>query len=269
MDDLSLMLALELQRQDLEVLGESLKGKQRAGEKTDLDIALEAYHDELEAVAIQAFDHTMALSIARAVSSDAPIIAEAQEAEEQAERDHQFAMSLSGDGQVPQHTTESIGKVLDDDFMEYLAAMNLKEPEGQSESSSWAASRKSEGSRECVACRDQFPPLALSRSPCSHEYCRECLVGLVRSSLQDESLFPPRCCRQTIPVNTGRWFSPELVGRYKAKKMEYETTNRIYCSEPTCSTFVPPAFISGEIAQCPRCSRKTCTHCKGQQHTGI
>ncbi|KAH6993729.1 hypothetical protein EDB82DRAFT_499777, partial [Fusarium venenatum] len=97
---------------------------QRAGEKTDLDIALEAYHNELEAVAIQAFDHTMALSIARAVRSDAPIIAEAQEAEEQVERDHQFAMSLSGDGQVPQHTSESLGKVLDDDLMEYLAALN-------------------------------------------------------------------------------------------------------------------------------------------------
>jgi hypothetical protein len=268
----SLLLALELQREDLQAIGESMKGKQRADEKTDLDIALEIYQNELDTVSNHAYDREMALSIARAVLSDASIIIEAQEAEDQAERDHRFAMSLSGNGneQVPRHSTERMDETLDDQLIEYLQALNIEEPEDQPESSSWAASRKPEAVRECIACGDEFPPFALSRSPCSHEYCRKCLVGLVRSSLQDESLFPPRCCRLPIPVTTGgKWFSPEIVGQFRAKKLEYETPNRTYCSKPTCSTFVPPAFITGEVAHCPKCSQKTCTHCKGRQHTGI
>lgn len=99
--------------------------------------------------------------------------------------------------------------------------------------------------------------------------CRGCLVGLVGSSLQDESLFPPRCCGQHIPIEPGRWFSPDLVGEFRAKRVEFETPNRTYCSELSCSTFVPLAFIAGGVARCPKCSRRTCADCKGQYHIGI
>ncbi|CZS81087.1 unnamed protein product [Fusarium graminearum] len=140
---------------------------------------------------------------------------------------------------------------------------------GQTESSIWASSRNESQTTECIACNNQFPPLALFKPSCSHEYCRACLVGLVRSSLQDESLFPPKCCGQTIPIKQGRWFSPQLVGQFQAKKLEFDTPNRTYCSEPSCSTFIPPVFIAGEIAICPRCNRRTCIHCKGSHHTGV
>uniref|UniRef100_A0A4E9E185 RING-type domain-containing protein n=1 Tax=Gibberella zeae TaxID=5518 RepID=A0A4E9E185_GIBZA len=116
---------------------------------------------------------------------------------------------------------------------------------GQTESSIWASSRNESQTTECIACNNQFPPLALFKPSCSHEYCRACLVGLVRSSLQDESLFPPKCCGQTIPIKQGRWFSPQLVGQFQAKKLEFDTPNRTYCSEPSCSTFIPPVFIAG------------------------
>jgi hypothetical protein len=94
-------------------------------------------------------------------------------------------------------------------------------------------------------------------------------VDLARLSLQDESLFPPKCCRQTIHVEQGRWFSPQLGGQFRAKILEFNTPNRTYCSEPSCSTFIPPVFIDGDMATCPRCFRRTCIHCKGLHHIGV
>ncbi|KAF5557783.1 IBR finger domain-containing protein [Fusarium phyllophilum] len=271
MDTSSLMLALQLQQQDLNLWELSKKGKQREGEVTDSDLAFEACRHELELMTAQISDQVMALSVARAVESDGQLIREAQLAEEQAAKDHEYAVRLSKD---PNATTRSgaekgkkVQRVDDDDendLIDVLRSMNLGgfdySMSDQPESSSWASSRKPPQTRECIACNDRFPPLALSQTPCSHDYCRECLVGLVRSSLQDETLFPPRCCGQNIPIKKSRWFSPELVGQFQAKKLEFETPDRTYCSVPSCSTFVPPAFISGDSATCPKCSRRTCIH---------
>lgn len=283
MDDASVMLALQLQREDLDLWERSRKGKQRAGETTDSDLALEICRHELEAATTQVSDHSFALSIARAIRTDAELIRDMQVTERQATRDRDFALRLFNDPHakatpVPAPAKGQKGKglvyKLDDGLADILDSLKIgdfdHEIMEQAESSSGAASRKPpQATRECIACNDRFPPLALSRSPCSHEYCHACLVGLVRSSLQDESLFPPRCCGQHIPVENGRWFAPELVGQFKAKKLEYDTPNRTYCSDLSCSTFIPPAFIAGDVARCPRCSKRTCIHCKAPYHTGV
>ncbi|KAF4439623.1 IBR finger domain [Fusarium acutatum] len=279
MDTSSLLLALQLQQQDLNLWEQSKKGKQREGEVADSDLALEACRHELELMTAQISDQVLTLSIARAVESDGQLIREAQLAEEQAAKDREYAVRLSRDPNAATRSdAEKEGKLPrvdeeEDGLIDILRSMNLGgfdySTSDQPESSSWASSRKPPQTRECIACNDRFPPLALSRSPCSHEYCRECIVGLVRSSLQDETLFPPRCCGQNIPVTKGRWFSPGLVGQFQAKKLEFDTPNRTYCNEPSCSTFVPPQFIAGETATCPRCRRRTCVHCKGQYHSGV
>lgn len=279
MDNPSLILALQLQQQDLDLWEQSRKGKQREGELTDVDLAFEACRQELEAMTAQISDQALALSIARAVDSDGQLIREAQLAEEQAARDREFALTISKDPSVgARPTTAKTGEEepmdgVDDSLIDILRSLNLgglsDSMSGQPESSTWASSRKESQTKECIACKDLFPPLALLRSSCSHEYCRACLVGLVSSSLQDETLFPPRCCGQTIPVEQGRWFSPQLVGQFRARKLEFDTPNRTYCSEPSCSTFIPPTFVNGETATCPRCARRTCIHCKGAYHTGV
>ncbi|KAF4339196.1 IBR finger domain protein [Fusarium beomiforme] len=279
MDTSSLMLALQLQQQDLNLWEQSRKGKQREGQVTDSDMALEACRRELEAMAAQISDQALALSIAKAVETDGQAIREAQLAEEQAARDREYAIRLSENPSARARPTSTkqkkaqLADEVDDELIDILRSMNLgsfdDSKSGKPESSSWAASRKPSQTRKCIACNDSFPSLALSKSPCSHDYCRECLVGLVRSSLQDETLFPPRCCGQNIPVTQGRWFSPKLVGQFQAKKLEFDTPNRTYCNKLTCSTFVPPAFIAGDIATCPRCQERTCIHCKGRYHRGV
>ncbi|UPK91804.1 hypothetical protein LCI18_002739 [Fusarium solani-melongenae] len=274
-DGESLMLAIQLQRQDLDEYEHSKKGKHREDEIIDSEVALEACRKELEEMAAFLSDQAFCISIARAVESDALLIAEAKAAEEQAASDRAFALRLSGNPKATPgaDTTKANEKKrpadhLDDASIERFKLMNRFAPD-HAESSCSAASREPTETRECIACTDSFPPPALSRSPCSHEYCRGCLIGLVNSSLRDESLFPPRCCTQPIPIETGPWFSPTLVGEFRAKQLEHDTPNRTYCSEPTCSTFVPPAFISEDVALCPKCSKRTCVHCKGPFHHGI
>ncbi|EKJ71473.1 hypothetical protein NXS19_006972 [Fusarium pseudograminearum] len=123
--------------------------------------------------------------------------------------------------------------------------------------------------KECVSCLQDFPSLELYQCPCSHKYCRECLTALLYLSLRDEWRFPPRCCREPIPIPLIGWFSEELLLRFRDRQLEYDTPDRTYCSAPTCSTFVPPACIVGTIAQCPTCSQLTCTNCKGERHEGF
>lgn len=272
-DTESLMLAIQLQRQDLDDCELLRKGKHREDEIIDSDVALETCRQELDEIATLISDQKLCISIARAVESDAQLIAEVKTAEEQAASDRAFALRLSGNPHATPTTNlanenKRPADHLDDSSIERFKLMNRFEPD-HAESSSSAASRIEPPSRECVACADRFPPSALSRSPCYHEYCRDCLVGLVQASLRDESLFPPRCCTQPIPIETGPWFSPTLVGEFRAKKLEHDTPNRTYCSKPSCSTFVPPAFIANDVARCPKCSHKTCVHCKGPSHQGL
>ncbi|KAI6767695.1 hypothetical protein HG530_005704 [Fusarium avenaceum] len=152
MDSSSLILALQLQQQDLDLWEQSRKGKQREGELTDVDLALEACRQELEAMTAQISDQVLALSIARAVESDARVIREAQLAEEQASRDREFALALSKDPSararpitVETGEEEPMGGV-EDGFIDLLSSMNLGElPDsvsGQPESSTWASSRR-------------------------------------------------------------------------------------------------------------------------------
>jgi hypothetical protein len=89
------------------------------------------------------------------------------------------------------------------------------------------------------------------RTPCGHAYCLGCLRDLFKASMQDESLMPPRCCRQAIPLALAKLTLKEIED-YNAKQLEYSTTDRLYCSQPTCSIFIPPKFIVNNIGTCPK-----------------
>ncbi|KHN98270.1 IBR domain containing protein [Metarhizium album ARSEF 1941] len=123
--------------------------------------------------------------------------------------------------------------------------------------------------RRCVACMADVACFETVRRPCSHEYCRACMADLFQSVIKDESLFPPRCCSQPIPLGLFQTFLPaESAGRYRAKELEYTTKDRTYCHEAACSTFIPTHLIRGEVATCVKCWSKTCTICKGSSHDG-
>ncbi|RDA88377.1 hypothetical protein CP532_5557, partial [Ophiocordyceps camponoti-leonardi (nom. inval.)] len=145
--------------------------------------------------------------------------------------------------------------------------------EGEAKSSSRAASRASKETVQpfvtCICCGDAGVSCDMVRSPCGHEYCRDCLAKLFEASIEDESLFPPRCCKQPFEIEEAQIFLPdELVCRFKTKKVEFESSDRTYCWKATCSSFIPIQSIRDGVAHCSGCCSTTCAICKQESHKG-
>ncbi|KAE8307822.1 hypothetical protein BDV41DRAFT_553263 [Aspergillus transmontanensis] len=281
-------LIVQLQLEDAGFYFESSKGKTR--EPTDEELAFQLQNEELESVSQFLVDRRMAMSFAAAVQADGNILDDSVLEEKNAVKDRNIAHRWTEDGcslapgDHQAHPEEST--TLDDETLDKLQILYMfglegyknnhgvgiaREETGQAESSAWAAqrSRQSIPLHRCVACRDEVEFVNIARVPCRHEYCRSCLEDLFNASMTDESLFPPRCCRQPINVNIARIFlKADLIQRYEKKKIEFETPNRTYCYVPECSTFINTSHIEGEVATCPSCSRTTCTSCKGRAHIG-
>ena len=288
----TLRATIDIYLQDLDELQLAAKGKgkRREGEMTDHEVAIAASRAELISFKQAVLDRTMCASIFDAVRQDAPAIAEAVQAEAQARQDREMACSLGGVA-VPQPaaarpsrpTFSVITEPLENDFIDKLGAIYISDPtrEGAAESSAWAASRPRPGAatpgprpdtpgvRQCVICRDYYRFYEVASFPCQHHMCRECLVDLFTRLLSDQTLFPPRCCRDPIALDQCRFLlGSVLVGKYLAKKLEYETPNPTYCWQPTCSQFIPPQGIRDNVGTCVKCGVRTCVLCKGQAHVG-
>jgi hypothetical protein len=141
----------------------------------------------------------------------------------------------------------------------------------QSESSTSAAARKTNklAGINCTSCMEDILPTDVARLPCGHDYCGPCILQLFNTSLVDQTLFPPRCCRQLIPpADFLAFLTTELIQSYELKKQELETTDRTYCSDPSCSVFLRPENIKGDCATCPDCKKITCATCKAPAHEG-
>lgn len=121
---------------------------------------------------------------------------------------------------------------------------------------------------ECVICRDSTTQAF--KAPCGCFYDRECLTQLFEKASVDESLFPPRCCNRQIPFAQVRTiFTPRVVQNFEKMTEEFKTPNRLYCHNPICSSFLGPAVANrGQRTnkKCPRCSKTTCSFCKGPAH---
>ncbi len=269
------------------------KGKHPEGQESDVQVAMDILKADLESWATVGSDKAMCRSMARAIRSDGHVIQAAVQ-EVQAARDREFARNLDSPGAVQAsdpgaqdaaHQAFLLETSLDEELaikLQILYMSNSDDEDGYHlpgtapESSSSAASRlhpadtgQPDKKRECTACGDRHHFFDLARCPCDHEYCRACFAELFQNALKDESLFPPRCCRQPIPLEENRAVLPApLVGQFLAKKMELETPNRIYCYDPQCSTFVPPGLVADELARCPSCDKRTCAICRGETHEG-
>ncbi|KAL8716422.1 MAG: hypothetical protein Q9220_000329 [cf. Caloplaca sp. 1 TL-2023] len=122
---------------------------------------------------------------------------------------------------------------------------------------------------KCFICGDSLPMSRILRLPCNHDYCDDCITSLFRSAMKDESLFPPRCCRQDVRVTQVQCLFPDdFMLTFKQREIELGTPNPIYCSNKTCSSFIDHSHIEEDIATCPKCESKTCTVCRGIDHQG-
>ncbi|KAL7951526.1 hypothetical protein V8C42DRAFT_304332 [Trichoderma barbatum] len=281
-DQESLDVIIELQLQDAQSM---IKGKYREGEAPDFEFALECFNAELQSLHTLLHDQAMARSVARAVVSDADIIRELVGQEEQATRDRELALNGVGSDNLPQNGfpqyefpqdggSPGSGTMSDEMTNKLIILFNGgDEPSPVAESSRWGqtrASTRTSKQRRCIVCNDEFPFVDTLRCPCSHDYCRACLSNYISKAIDDESIFPPRCCGQPIPLDGVNqiFVSAGILGKYRAKELEYNSVKRMYCHVPSCSMFIPTQFIQDEVATCVKCRKKTCVICKGASHQG-
>nr|POF06925.1 putative e3 ubiquitin-protein ligase ari4 [Quercus suber] len=298
MDPLTLDAIVQIQLEDSQAVAKLAKGKQREGEMTDAQIALEMYAEDLNACRNTLDDRKMARSMAIAVNRDGQIIREAYQQEAQHAKDHQVDADISQNnpGTLVTTTANDTDMDADDPWLEdemlakasaiYNGTQDLADSlsvpghdrdfanDPQIESSTQGASRRANikpKTGHCVICGEEKDFYDVARVPCNHEYCRGCLAELFRLSMTDETLFPPRCDDQEIPLNRVKFFLPtDLAHDFEAKYVELSTKNRIYCHDPHCSTFIPPAEsdMAVDWVTCPQCNKTTCTTCKAISHTG-
>ncbi|KAI3397161.1 hypothetical protein diail_11135 [Diaporthe ilicicola] len=121
--------------------------------------------------------------------------------------------------------------------------------------------------RVCVSCMSEAQNESSHRCPCSHIWCRDCIVQRFELAIRNASMMPAQCCRLDMLPDNDPSIDPELWTRYLEKKVEAETPNPTYCSKPKCSMFVPPRNITEARAKCV-CGRLTCAACNAEWHAG-
>ncbi|KAL8679326.1 MAG: hypothetical protein Q9186_004373 [Xanthomendoza sp. 1 TL-2023] len=238
MDEASeeVILAIQLQDlNDLENLGRSEDGP------NDAHLALRLYQEELEQHATNLRDHRLARlfgesPIANLHLPDLPPNAlhllQRQASEPEPSTDNLVGQASGSEGASSNSTTD----VIEQDFSE---VMGVCEEAGVIPDTSSAESSEEESPllhndiqhtrnldlvnvqvadkdeeaqlpAVCVACQDQLQQES-SHLACGHDYCHGCLVSLFNSAMTDESLYPPRCCRELIPLNLVQsHFSPQF-----------------------------------------------------------
>lgn len=265
MDDETLALHIRLQLEDIQQLECQLKSEQLEGSSSDFQAALDGYRHELTTYLGLQSDRAMALSISQAVRLDTPVIGRYLEEEERARRDHQFALRLHDPQAEPLPTSRQLEAPPAVGLLGFAPAAD--EPQNAADESQKALVIYEAPKFKCVCCGATSAPNGGLRSPCAHEYCGDCLVHLFELALEDDNLFPPRCCRHNIPLDMSREFiGPDLAGRFLAKKLEMETPNRTYCHDRQCARFIPPQFVRIDVGTCVSCAKKTCVLCKAASH---
>lgn len=303
MDDASADLILRLQIQDIQRLQQEQKGKQRAGVMTNTEQVLTLQREEMELALSVLQDRRFCRSIATDVGLDAALLDSMDAEETQAHEDRRLAQRFSSRTGPAAAPYQSALKPLTDECLDRFSSLNAASDDSGEVSGctrrvgmliryligsvlGYADADAGEGSyryfnmrardentrqEECIVCAESKPYLETVPLACQHIYCQDCLRKLFDDATIDETLYPPRCCRAPINPETVRGIlGPDLCNKFEAKAVEWETSNRVYCPIPTCSTFIPPPVGTNHVAKtsCPVCTQEVCTACKREWHGG-
>ncbi|KAI9816480.1 MAG: hypothetical protein M1827_001612 [Pycnora praestabilis] len=100
--------------------------------------------------------------------------------------------------------------------------------------------------RTCLICSIEKPQdesIVFPCRTCSHAWCVACVRKSFLSACDDESMMPPKCCKQLQLSVVMPHLSKEEVELFKAKFEEWNTPNRVYCPVPSCSAFIPNRLL--------------------------
>jgi hypothetical protein len=276
MDEASADLIIDLQQEDVADALASQKGKQVTGRLTDFELALNTYKNDLDCYGTTLRDYRLARSMDQAVQDDGVALTMALQEEARHADDRAIALRLGGHegSSTDQHQTGQLRTGVSEETLARLGQLSVNEEpllyfnETEAGSSKGAAGPR-KGYLDCAACTDSKPISAMVKVPCSHHYCRPCAVRLFEESITDESLFPPRCCRQAIPLSLVRGILGfKLVNQFEAISIERNDPYRTYCANPACSAYLSPDMVKLYVGTCRYCLDSTCTLCKKLAHEG-
>ena len=278
MDPNSADIILSLQAQDLAELDRDLKIDEKDTGNADLKLALEYYEEELRHAAFLMRDHAYGQKVGEADNSGppSPLISPTPDfdrisaalATSLTIRDGASSTNQSnGDGIQTAVTLEDSDTASEEGNL----GIHCREPSidvgVQDDMNNDDENQPVVYS--CVACNMCEEENDMVHVPCGDYYCKHCTIQLFSLSMKDESLFPPRCCRQPIPLElVSIVLGAELQENFEHKAIEFFTADRTYCSQSTCGGFIPPISIKNEKATCPECGLITCTTCKNAEHEG-
>ncbi|TFK17764.1 IBR domain-containing protein [Coprinopsis marcescibilis] len=301
-DHESAVLIAQLQLEDALLVSSRSKGKGRAGASpSDQEFALQIQAEEFSDWKQVHKDASLALSLQNALETDAGILEAYRLVEESAAADRRAAELLERGTRLPQ-PTEAQRTVGED--REFVRRFDAKPPAPKKlnpihtfddiGTTDWDWSFSSGPKREekraagpsydiyrrvsCVSCDDKVRVGEALKSACEHYWCRDCLVSVVDVFLRDESLHPLRCCQKPLATADISFYlkNTNLFKRYDIKRTEYDVPaqDRVYCSTPTCSSFLgsandhrsPNRNRSGAIVTCQACRARTCVTCRKPDH---
>lgn len=295
LDEDTLFAVLAIYRADIAKTKEKkavARRRNRDETANDKLAAIKIHLDEVERQATVAKDHRMAQSIIDAKLTDTNVIAAFAEEEKRAHDDRQYARTFAGGaaGVDPagdnQPTPEQVIEASSTPTMSKLAGLWVSEEAGRAFHPSGKQQTVIDGDSEgrmqdewvversvleatCISCTEKKSYFEVLPVPCGHLYCRQCIHELFETSFTDNTLFPPRCCRQNIlPTDIDIFMRRELSEKFDEKEIEFNTTDKTYCANKTCTAFILPSTIANEIAHCQKCDTKTCLHCKNEEHDG-
>ncbi|CAG8006871.1 unnamed protein product [Penicillium salamii] len=271
---------LRLLRDDLEALEDTVKGKQRAGDLTDLELAIKTMQDDIENIERSIKDQSQAHSTTSAVLSDQNMLMSLARQERIANEDHQLAVALN-DGQRPprllsgntepqpmhDENIDPVSIILQD----LLTRISVRDELGNAEGSSRVVSSYQSTTRRvrCVSCLESHDAV-LSMDRCGHEYCLDCTRQMFLGSIRDEELYPPRCCGNGIPPAVAmRVLNYSELREFSHRALEWTAKDRVYCADPTCSTFIPVFAINNDHGTCPECHKQTHLPCRSLAHPAM
>lgn len=123
--------------------------------------------------------------------------------------------------------------------------------------------------KACGICGDETSSMEFLRMACGELYCDDCIIRLFKAAVNDESLFPPKCCKEAIPFGkVHHLFTREFQALFHDREMEFGAHVRIYCHKRTCSQFIGHCVSEARKVVCPHCGSETCMDCKAAAHDG-
>ncbi|KAG2350012.1 hypothetical protein BDR05DRAFT_980036 [Suillus weaverae] len=269
----ALVLALSLL--DIEEVEGSRKGKLREDVcLTDEEIAFNFQAENLKASLAELQDRRFALSLDDALQTDTAALSALSLINQGEQDDHLSALALGrGDDDLPTPTHSQ--------EISFLSLYITNDPSSESGSTiqtqmEWTTSvnllvyhTTGDNFQLCIICGDRVSRSQRFNAPCSHFYCRGCLVNLVEASTRDETLHPLRCCQQPLPVANFLPLLPsDLRSHFQDKSAEFATppTSRIYCPNQTCSEFLGSSSGRRTEIICTSCGEHVCSACKNRAH---